>query len=64
VRALAPVHKARLPTATTAWLIMRYSDDQAGAERHAAVQGHNKAMADDSEVVAEGLPGAARPSTC
>jgi cytochrome P450 len=59
VRALAPVHKARLADGHEAWLIMRYADAKQALNDPRFSKDMNKAMADDSEVVAEGLPGAA-----
>jgi len=59
VRALAPVHMARLADGHDAWLIMRYADAKQALNDTRLSKDMNKAMADDSEVVAEGLPGAA-----
>jgi cytochrome P450 len=59
VRELAPVHKARLADGHEAWLILRYADAKQALNDLRFSKDMNKAMADDAEVVAEGLPGAA-----
>ncbi|HEY2833123.1 MAG TPA: cytochrome P450 [Sporichthyaceae bacterium] len=59
VRELAPVHKARLADGHEAWLILRYADAKQALNDPRFSKDMNKAMADDAEVVAEGLPGAA-----
>jgi cytochrome P450 len=59
VRGDAPVHKVRLADGHDAWLIMRYAEAKQALNDPRFSKDMNKAMAADSEVVAEGLPGAA-----
>jgi cytochrome P450 len=59
VRADAPVHKVRLADGHDAWLIVRYAEARQALNDPRFSKDMNKAMAADSEVVAEGLPGAA-----
>jgi cytochrome P450 len=59
VRADAPVSRVRLADGHEAWLVMRYEDARRALNDPRLSKDMDKAMAADSAVAAEGLPGAA-----
>lgn len=59
VRAQAPVHRVTLADGHNAWLIMRYEEARQALNDPRLSKDMHAAMAGDSEVVAEGLPGPA-----
>jgi cytochrome P450 len=59
VRDLGPVHRVTLADGHKAWLVMRYDEARQALNDPRLSKDMHAAMAGDSEVVAEGLPGPA-----